>query len=63
MGRKREGNNKPKRRTTMTNETMVKYNKGETLVLIKADNSFVIVGEGNVTDQELLGMKTRACAR
>ena len=44
----------------MTNaiETMVKYYRAsdETIVLIKSDDSYVIIGEGDVTDSELIAM-------
>jgi len=40
----------------MKDQTMVKYSKDETLVLIKADDSFVIVGDGEVSNSELVKM-------
>jgi hypothetical protein len=38
--------------------TMVKYYRAsdETIVLIKSDDSYVIIGEGDVTDDELTAM-------
>ncbi len=39
-------------------ETMVKYYRAsdETIVLIKSDDSYVIIGDGDVTDAELIAM-------